>query len=71
MEQFAETLADLALAVMKAGGVQSADVEYVGVGIPGAVILLHSTGKTNSKILDTLLTRWKEMGYRFATPDCL
>ena len=37
----------------------------------GAVILLHSTGKTNSKILDTLLTRWKEMGYRFATPDCL
>lgn len=37
VEQFAETLADLALAVMKTGGVQAGDVEYVGVGIPGAV----------------------------------
>lgn len=37
VEQFAETLADLALAVMKTGGVQACDVEYVGVGIPGAV----------------------------------
>lgn len=37
VEQFTETLADLALAVMKRGGVQAADVEYVGVGIPGAV----------------------------------
>ena len=37
VEQFAETLADLALAVMKTGGVQTCDVEYVGVGIPGAV----------------------------------
>ena len=33
----------------------------------GAVILLHSTSKTNEEILDTLLTKWKDMGYRFAT----
>ena len=37
----------------------------------GAIILLHSTSKTNANILDALLTRWKEMGYRFATPDSL
>ena len=35
----------------------------------GAVILLHSTSETNARILDDLLTRWKEMGYRFATLD--
>jgi len=34
---------------------------------PGAVVLLHSTSRTNAEILDTLLTRWKEMGYRFGT----
>ena len=33
----------------------------------GAVILLHSTSKTNAEILDTLLTRWEEMGYTFGT----
>ena len=33
----------------------------------GAVVLLHSTSQTNAEILDELLTRWKEMGYRFAT----
>ena len=32
----------------------------------GAVILLHSTSETNAQVLDELLTRWKEMGYRFA-----
>lgn len=32
----------------------------------GAVILLHSTSKTNSEILDDLISRWKEQGYRFA-----
>ena len=32
----------------------------------GAVVLLHSTSKTNGEILDTLLTKWEEMGYRFA-----
>ena len=33
----------------------------------GAVVLLHSTSKTNAAILDELLTRWEEMGYRFGT----
>lgn len=32
---------------------------------PGAVVLLHSTSKTNGEILDELLTRWEEMGYTF------
>jgi len=31
----------------------------------GAVILLHSTSKTNAEILDELLTKWKEEGYTF------
>lgn len=34
---------------------------------PGAIVLLHSTSKTNAEILDELLTRWTEMGYRFAS----
>lgn len=34
---------------------------------PGAVVLLHSTSKTNAQILDELLTQWKDMGYRFGT----
>ena len=33
----------------------------------GAVVLLHSTSKTNAAILDDLLTRWEEAGYRFGT----
>lgn len=37
----------------------------------GAIVLLHSTSATNAAILDELLTRWKEMGYRFATVDTL
>lgn len=37
----------------------------------GAVLLLHSTSKTNAEILDELLTRYKEMGYRFASLDAL
>ena len=32
----------------------------------GAVVLLHSTSKTNAEILDEVLTRWEDMGYRFA-----
>ena len=32
----------------------------------GAVVLLHSTSQTNAQILDELLTRWKQEGYRFA-----
>ena len=35
----------------------------------GAVVLLHSTSATNAEILDELLTRWTEMGYRFASID--
>ena len=32
---------------------------------PGAIVLLHSTSKTNADILDELLTKWEEMGYQF------
>lgn len=32
---------------------------------PGAIVLLHSTSKTNGEIMDELLTKWEEMGYRF------
>ena len=35
----------------------------------GAVVLLHSTSQTNAEILDELLTKWKEEGYRFGTVD--
>lgn len=34
---------------------------------PGAIVLLHNTSKTNGEILDELLTRWEEQGYRFGT----
>jgi len=37
----------------------------------GAVVLLHSTSRTNAEILDELLTRWEEMGYQFGTLDAL
>ena len=37
----------------------------------GAVVLLHSTSQTNGQILDELLTKWKELGYRFETLDHL
>ncbi len=33
----------------------------------GAVVLLHSTSRTNAEILDELLTKWEEMGYTFGT----
>lgn len=33
---------------------------------PGAIVLLHNTSSTNGAILDELLTKWEEMGYRFA-----
>ena len=33
----------------------------------GAIVLLHSTSKTNADILDELLTKWEDMGYRFAS----
>ena len=38
---------------------------------PGAEVLLHSTSTTNGEILDELLTKWEEMGYRFAPLDDL
>lgn len=36
---------------------------------PGAIVLLHSTSRTNGEILDELLTRWEEMGYQFRSLD--
>ena len=33
----------------------------------GAVVLLHSTSQTNAEILGELLTKWKDLGYRFGT----
>lgn len=36
---------------------------------PGAIILLHSTSKTNSEILDELLTKFEKEGYTFGTLD--
>lgn len=38
---------------------------------PGAIVLLHSTSKTNGDILDELLTKWEEIGYTFGTLDQL
>ena len=35
----------------------------------GAIVLLHSTSRTNAEILDDLLTKWEEMGYHFASLD--
>ena len=37
----------------------------------GAVVLLHSTSATNAEILDELLTKWEDAGYRFASIDQL
>lgn len=31
----------------------------------GAIVLLHSTSRTNAEILDELLTKWESMGYTF------
>lgn len=36
---------------------------------PGAIVLLHSTSRTNAEILDELLTKWEEMGYTFGSLD--
>ena len=33
----------------------------------GAVILLHSTSRTNAEILEELITKWKAEGYTFGT----
>lgn len=37
----------------------------------GAVVLLHSTSRTNAEILEELLTKWKEMGYTFRSLEDL
>ena len=34
---------------------------------PGAVVLLHSTSRTNAEILEELIEKWKEEGYTFGT----
>lgn len=36
---------------------------------PGAIILLHAVSKTNTEIMDQLLTTWEQMGYSFRTLD--
>ena len=36
---------------------------------PGAIVLLHSTSRTNREIMDELLTKWEAAGYRFGTLD--
>lgn len=35
----------------------------------GAVVLLHSTSKTNAEILNELIGKWKQQGYRFGTVE--
>lgn len=37
----------------------------------GAILLLHSTSKTNSEILDELITKIEELGYTFESLDTL
>ena len=36
---------------------------------PGAVVLLHSTSRTNAEILEELIGKWKEEGYEFGTVE--
>lgn len=36
---------------------------------PGAVVLLHSTSKTNAEVLEELIGKWKEEGYVFGTVE--
>ena len=38
---------------------------------PGAVVLLHSTSKTNAEVLEELIGKWKEEGYSFGTVEDL
>ena len=38
---------------------------------PGAIVLLHSTSRTNAEILDELLTKWEEMRYQFGSLEDL
>ena len=41
--------------------------KLVGRIHPGAIVLLHNTSATNGAILDELLSKWEEMGYRFSS----
>lgn len=34
---------------------------------PGEIALLHLTSKTNAEVLDSVLTEWERMGYRFGS----
>lgn len=34
---------------------------------PGGIYLLHAVSKTNTEILDSLISEWKERGYEFKT----
>lgn len=43
--------------------------KLIGRVHPGAIILLHSTSRTNADILDELLTKYEEMGYSFRSLD--
>ena len=36
---------------------------------PGEIALLHLTSKTNAEVLDSVLTEWEKMGYRFGSLD--
>ena len=36
---------------------------------PGAVVLLHSTSKTNATVLEELIGKWREEGYVFGTVE--
>lgn len=38
---------------------------------PGAIVLLHSTSKTNSEILKELIEGWKKEGYKFSSIEDL
>lgn len=50
---------------------EEAEGKLLGRIHPGAIVLLHSTSSTNAAILDELLTKWEEMGYRFGSLDQL
>ena len=38
---------------------------------PGMVLLLHSTSRTNAEILESLIVKYREMGYEFKSIDHL
>ena len=42
---------------------------WTGTMMPSPRLRRLSTSRTNAEILDELLTKWKDMGYRFGTLD--